>query len=330
MIKSIEKFVLQTSMWSKLLIVIILVACLYIGHKTMMSLLNRSMSRGNVNVNVEGFQNEQSEEYVLKKDNDRYDNFYVSIYDQLFYNDFAVNYELGTISNLIPFQTKDKILDIGSNTGHTIGILQEHDYNSVVGLESSQKMVLESQKNYPNAEFIHGKPTDRLLFADDSFNNVLCLQKSIYQYRNKQEIFQNVYNWLEVGGHFMVHVVDKDMFDPVLNIAKPFVLINPQSVAKKRITKSYVSFEDFTYEGDFQVKSIQNGTSNNQSCVYKEVFKPRSDSEKVREHQTTLWIPPKEEIKEIAIENGFILKDTIDLIMSRQEYQYIYVFEKPM
>ena len=330
MIKSIEKFVLQTSMWSKLLIVIILVACLYIGHKTMMSLLNRSMSRGNVNVNVEGFQNEQSEAYVLKKDNDRYDNFYVSIYDQLFYNDFAVNYELGTISNLIPFQTKDKMLDIGSNTGHTIGLLQEHDYNSVVGLESSQKMVLESQKNYPNAEFIHGKPTDRLLFADDSFNNVLCLQKSIYQYRNKQEIFQNVYNWLEVGGHFMVHVVDKDMFDPVLNIAKPFVLINPQSVAKKRITKSYVSFEDFTYEGDFQVKSIQNGTSNNQSCVYKEVFKPRSDSEKVREHQTTLWIPPKEEIKEIAIENGFILKDTIDLIMSRQEYQYIYVFEKPM
>lgn len=330
MIKSIEKFVHHSSMWSKLLIVIIIVSCLYMGHKTMMSLLNKSMSRGNTSTTVEGFQNEQSEAYVLKKDDDRYDNFYVSIYDQLFYNDFAVNYELGTISNLIPFQKKDKILDIGSKTGHTIGLLQEHDYKHVVGLESSQKMMQESEKNYPAAEFVLGKPTDSMLFADKSFTNILCLQKSIYKYRNKQEIFQNIYNWLEVGGHFVVHVVDKDMFDPVLNIAKPFVLINPQSVAKKRITKSYVSFEDFTYEGDFQVKPVQNGNDNNQSCVYKEVFKPRSDSEKVREHQTTLWIPPKEEIKEIAIDNGFILKDTIDLIMSRQEYQYIYVFEKPM
>ena len=38
----------------------------------------------------------------------------------------------------------------------------------------------------------------------------------------------------------------------------------------------------------------------------------------------------KEEIKDIALESGFVLKDTIDLILSRQEYQYIYVFEKPM
>lgn len=330
MIKYIEKFVLHSSLWSKLLIFIIIVSCLYIVHKTMMTLLNRSSSRGNTNANVEGFQNEQSEEYVLKKDDDRYDNFYVSIYDQLFYNDFAVNYELGTISNLIPFQKNDKILDIGSNTGHTTGILLEHDYKNVIGLESSKKMVQESAKNYPAAEFVKGKPSDSMLFADNSFNNVLCLQKSIYKYRNKQEIFQNVYNWLEVGGHFMVHVVDKDMFDPVLNVAKPFVLINPQSVAKKRITKSYVSFEEFTYEGDFQVKPVQKGIDSNKTCVYKEVFKPRSDSEKVREHQTTFWIPPKEEIKEIAIENGFVLKDTIDLLLSRQEYQYIYVFEKPM
>lgn len=329
MLKYIEKFVLQSSMWSKLLIVIIVITCLYIGHKTMITSLNRSMCRGNSSNIVEGFQNEQSEAYVLKKDDEKYDNFYVSIYDQLFYNDFAVNYELGTISNLIPFQKKDKILDIGSNTGHTIGILNEHDYKNVVGLESSQRMIKESEKNYPTANFVHGKPTDSLLFQDNSFNNILCLQKSIYQYRNKQEIFQNAYNWLEMGGHFMVHVVDKDMFDPVLNVAKPFVLINPQSIAKTRITKSYVSFDDFTYEGDFQVKAVQSGNNNNQSCVYKEVFKPRSATDKVREHQTSLWIPPKEEIKEIALENGFILKDTIDLIMSRQEYQYIYVFEKP-
>ena len=331
MYKLIEQFVIKSSMWTKLLIAIIIITCLYLCHKTMLSLLNRSTSRGNTDINVEGFQNQQSEAYVLKKNDDKYDDFYVSIYDQLFYNDFAVNYELGTISNLIPFNSQDKILDIGSNTGHTIGILNEHDYKNVIGLESSKKMIKEAERNYPQAEFVLGKPTDSILFQDNTFNNILCLQKSIYRYRNKQEIFQNAYNWLEDGGHFMVHVVDKDMFDPVLNIAKPFILINPQSVAKKRITKSYVSFEEFTYEGDFQVQPIQSsGSDNNEKCVYKEVFKPRSDSEKVREHQTTLWIPPKEEIKDIAIECGFILKDTVDLILSRQEYQYIYIFEKPM
>jgi SAM-dependent methyltransferase len=331
MLKELEKFVLQTTIWTKLLVIVIIVTSLYLLHKTMMSALNISTSRGNTSKSIEGFQNQQSEAYVLKKDDDKYDNFYVSIYDQLFYNDFAVNYELGTISNLIPFHTQDKILDMGSTTGHTLGILKDHDYKNVIGLEPSQKMIKESERNYPQTEFVHGKPTDSMLFQDNTFNNILCLQKTIYRYRNKREIFQNAYNWLEDGGHFMVHVVDKDMFDPVLNIAKPFILINPQSVAKKRITKSYVSFEDFTYEGDFQVQPIQSGGSDrNEKCVYKEVFKPRSDSEKVREHQTTLWIPPKEEIKDIAIESGFILKDTIDLILSRQEYQYIYVFEKPM
>lgn len=332
MLKELEKFVLQTTIWTKLLVIVIIVTSLYLLHKTMMSALNISTSRGNTSKSIEGFQNQQSEAYVLKKDDDKYDNFYVSIYDQLFYNDFAVNYELGTISNLIPFHTQDKILDMGSTTGHTLGILKEHDYKNVIGLEPSQKMIKESERNYPQTEFVHGKPTDSMLFQDNTFNNILCLQKTIYRYRNKREIFQNAYNWLEDGGHFMVHVVDKDMFDPVLNIAKPFILINPQSVAKKRITKSYVSFEDFTYEGDFQVQPIQSGggSDSNEKCVYKEVFKPRSDSEKVREHQTTLWIPPKEEIKDIAIESGFILKDTIDLILSRQEYQYIYVFEKPM
>lgn len=292
-----------------------------------MKFLKNNTGRGNSSFLIEGFQNTQKEDYVLKKDDEKYDNFYVDIYDQLFYNDFAVNYELGTISNLIPFKTSDRILDIGSTTGHTAGILQEHDYNNVIGLESSKTMIREAKKNYPNTEFVLGKPSDSMLFEESTFNNILCLQKSIYEYRNKAPIIQNAYNWLEAGGHFMVHVIDKDMFDPVLNVAKPFVLINPQSVAKTRITKSYVSFEDFTYEGDFQYKPMKGKES--EECVYKEIFKPRAESDKVREHQTTLWIPPKEEIKDIAIECGFVLKETIDLVMSRQEYQYIYVFEKP-
>lgn len=328
MFKFVDKYIKQSTVWTKLLIVIILVACLYFGHKSMMKMLNSSFPRGKSRSCVEGFQNEQLEPYVLKKEDDKFDDFYVSIYDQLFYNDFTVNYELGTISNLIPFDSKDKILDIGSHTGHTIGILQEHDYKNVVGLESSRKMIKESERNYPNSEFVLGKASDSLLFDDSSFDNILCLQKTIYSYRNKQEIFHNAYNWLVPGGHFMVHVVDKEMFDPVLHVAKPFILINPQSVAKKRITKSYVSFEDFTYEGDFQDSPILS-KGNNDKCLYKEVFKPRGDSEKVREHETSLWIPPKENIKETAIDSGFVLKDTIDLILSRQEYQYIYVFKKP-
>lgn len=318
---------LTSSIWTKLLIVVIVVYSLYLIHKCTMRYLISSSTRGNTSLVIEGFQNSQTESYVIKKDNEKYDNFYVDIYDQLFYNDFAVNYELGTISNLVPFKTSDRILDIGSTTGHTTGILKEHNYNNVVGLESSKKMIREAEKNYPDAEFVLGKPSDSLLFEESTFNNILCMQKSIYEYRNKEIIFQNAYKWLESGGHLMVHVIDKDMFDPVLNVAKPFVLINPQSVAKKRITKSYVSFEDFTYEGDFQIKPLKGEDS--EECIYKETFKPRTDSDKVREHETTLWIPPKEEIKEIAIECGFDLKETVDLVMSRQEYQYIYVFEKP-
>ena len=63
---------------------------------------------------------EQKENFVVKKGIDLYDDFYVNIYDQLFYRELANTYEVGSIENITKPTTESNILVIGSGTGHIV------------------------------------------------------------------------------------------------------------------------------------------------------------------------------------------------------------------
>ena len=77
---------------------------------------------------------------------------------------------------------------------------------------------------------------------------VFAKDDSFYYYKDKSTLLQNVYNWLKPGGFFVVQLVDKNKFDPVVPAGKPFVMVNPQSFAEKRITTSNVIFNNFEYK----------------------------------------------------------------------------------
>jgi len=84
---------------------------------------------------------DQKETFIVKKGLDLYDDFYVNIYDQLFYREIANQYEIGSIENITKPTTESNLLVIGSGTGHIVNTLKEQNYN-VMGLDESQSMII--------------------------------------------------------------------------------------------------------------------------------------------------------------------------------------------
>jgi SAM-dependent methyltransferase len=272
----------------------------------------------------EGFINNQKEDFLVKKGIELFDDFYVSIYDELFFKELVNEYEIGSISNITKPTNESNMLIIGSGTGHITDAFNKEGIK-VTGLDESKSMIKYSKNEYPSINFINDSPKKSMLFNEKHFTHILCLNMTMYYYKDKKQFLQNVYNWLMPGGYFVVQLVDKNKFDPVVPAAKPFILVNPQSVSEKRITKSTVIFNNFDYKSDFQVFP-------NDFVQFKETFKDNSTSvtsPKTRQNIHKMWIPSKISIINMAKETGFITFAQVDLLMAQMEYQYLYVFQKP-
>jgi succinyl-CoA synthetase beta subunit len=124
------------------------------------------------------------------------------------------------------------------------------------------------------------------------------------------------------GGYLVVHIVDREMFDPILPPGNPLVVISPQRYATERITHTKVSFDDMDYYSNFALDSQNN------MAKFEEKFTNREDG-KVRKNEQTLYMESEADINNMAQNAGFILQGKIDLINCYYEYQYLYIFQKP-
>ena len=304
----LEKTLQKQPVWFNLLLVLALLFILLSIYKS-------------IQPKREGFI-DQKEKFVIKKGVNLYDDFYVNIYDQLFYTEVANQYEVGSIQNITKPTTESNVLIIGSGTGRMAETFEKENIK-VTGLDESESMVKYAKDEYPKINFIAGTPMKPMAFQSSEFTHILCLNMTIYNYKDKTTFLQNVYNWLRPGGYFVVQLVDKERFDPVVPAANPFVLVNPQSFADKRITTSSVIFNNFNYKSDFQIFP-------NDVVQFREIFKDTSPgSNKVRENIHDLWIPNKQVVINQCKEAGFIAYAEVDLMMAQKEYQYLYVFQKP-
>ena len=265
---------------------------------------------------------DQKEKFVVKKGINLYDDFYVNIHDELFYRELVNQYEVGSIENITKPTSESNILVIGSGTGHVANEFYKQGYK-VVGLDESQSMIKYAKEEYPEIEFIQGTPMKTMAFEPRQFTHIVCLNMNYYYYKDKASLLQNIYNWLRPGGFFIVQLVDKNKFDPVVPAAKPFIMVNPQSFAEKRITESNVVFNNIDYKADFQIFP-------NDVVQFQEIFKDTTPgSNKTRQNIHKMWIPSKQTVINQCKEAGFITYAQVDLLMAQMEYQYLYIFQKP-
>ena len=126
--------------------------------------------------------------------------------------------------------------------------------------------------------------------------------------------------WLRDGGYFILHLVDKHKFNPMVPAGEPFSVISPQNYTDKRITESVVDFETFKYKSNFSLPEKNKG-------IFKEYFKFKN-SNKVRQNDHVFYMENQKEIISLIQKMGFKLVDSTVMSKCNYDDQYIYVFQK--
>lgn len=315
--KDINKIYDSFSLSGKILFFVIIILCLIAFFKS----LNEGKNNQVGSFFKEGFV-EKPDVFTFKNGKEVYDDFYSNIYDYLVFSNVKNDYEIGQIINKTKPTHESIILDIGSATGHHVAALSNHGLK-VTGLDNSAAMIKQAKENYPKYDFVLGDAMNDDQFSTGSFTHILCLYFTVYYMKDKDRFFANCFNWLMPGGYLVVHLVDREMFDPIIPPANPLMLLTPQRYAKKRITSSAVTFDDFKYDSDFVLNP------DNNEAVFIEKFKNKNTGKVFRKQEHKMYMEPEEDILRMAQDKGFIVQGKIDLIKSGYEYNSLYILTKP-
>ena len=253
---------------------------------------------------------------LIKSGDAIYDDFYASIYDYLVFSSAKNDYEIGTIINSSNPTNTSIIADIGCGTGHHVDALKKF---KVIGIDKSPSMIEAAKEKFPDSNFIVGDALDNGLFKTESLTHILCLYFTIYYIKDKRHFFDNAMHWLMPGGCLIIHLVERETFDPILPPGNPLYIVSPQKYAKKRITDTKVTFEDFVYTSKFNLDK--------ETATFDEKFKYNDG--RVRKQQQVLYMDDTSTIVNMAQDVGFILQSKADMVKCGYESQYLYVFVKP-
>lgn len=307
-LKSITNIYCKMSNFGKILIFIALLLIIIVFFKSVEI----------PNFNKEGFATQQK--FLFKSGNEVYDDFYANIYDYLVFNNIKNTYEIGEIVNQTGADETSVILDVGCGTGHHVDLLSKQNLN-VVGIDISPSMIAQAKQNFPGKDFSVVNALDNAQFNHNIFTHILCLYFTIYYFPDKRIFFDNCMDWLMPGGHLIVHLVDREKFDPILPPGNPLYIVSPQKYAKERITTTKVTFNDFVYNSDFKFDKATN------IATFDEKFKFNNGN--VRKQEQKLYMEDTQDILTIAQQCGFILQGKIDLVNCAYESQYLYILVKP-
>ena len=180
---------------------------------------------GNLNLQ-EGFSS--SSRLMVYNNENLYDKFYCNVYNVLFDNTDKNIFELEKIINYTKMDENSTVLDVGSGTGFHVNYLNKKGIPAV-GIDVSKGMIQKSNELYPDNKFKYGdilKILDiDLIERENDFTHIMLLYFTIYYIKNKRLLFENCYNSMVKGGYLVIHLVDKNKFDPLLNASNPLKFV---------------------------------------------------------------------------------------------------------
>ena len=298
----IFKKVIKTPFWSKIMLVSLIIIIYYI--------LNNKSN------NIEGF--EQLNKIVFKEQDHIYDEFYSTVYDDIKNNNNKNEYEISSIINNTSLNKKDKLLDIGSGTGKHVNILTKKNIDAI-GLDKSKSMVQYSKDKYPNCKFKLGDATNNSNFKPHSFTHITILNLTIYEFKNKQNVIKNCYEWIKPGGFLIIHLVNPNKFNPALKNADPLNILDNTAINEKDKKNTFIKFKNFSYKNIFDF--------NNKQATFKETFTDLNNKKRI--NTLKLNMETSKDIATIVKREGFIQDVIVDLYSINYPNQFLYFFYKP-
>tara|TARA_Y100000389_G_C17469750_1_gene529223 strand:- start:4661 stop:5569 length:909 start_codon:yes stop_codon:yes gene_type:complete len=257
-----------------------------------------------------------------------YDEFYAPVYTMLISEQIEdrTKFEIADLMEKTDIEDYEsaKLLDLGCGGGNHLKFLAEENLKNLqlVGIDSSKAMLKETQKNLKNLEvsirLINKNINDDDLFMKSSFSHITCYYFTMY-YIDSTFMRDKIKKWLKPRGWFIVHLVDLEKFDPVLDAAVPLSGINIQKYNKNRITNSSVEFKKFKYDSNFRLGKTK--------AYFDEKFEFKEKPIIRKQKHILKKIEMDEFINEFG-KNGMILKYTTNLKTLGFHHQYILYFQK--
>jgi ubiquinone/menaquinone biosynthesis C-methylase UbiE len=273
----------------------------------------------------EGFEDGKTEEF---HDKEIYDEKYAAIYDYLWNSTERIKFEQVSMQDICLAERQTdavKVLDMCCGTANHASFFRDLGVQ-YVGVDTSDAMMAKGRERCPSAKFNKGDVTQTQLYAPKSFSHCLLLGFSIYMFQNPRVVCDNAHQWLQPDGVFVVHMVDPDKYDPLHDLASPFAAFSLQKYNRERQTESIVYFDEFKYSGKLVKKEGEDDASYDEVMSY---YDPaQNNGNKYRENKLTLYMPSKERMIEIVKTSGFRHIETVDLLHSGKEYQYLVYFQR--
>jgi ubiquinone/menaquinone biosynthesis C-methylase UbiE len=246
-------------------------------------------------INIENFEDmfEDHEKYE-----EIYDTEFVNLYE-IIYRDFSdIDYDTDIIYKKIVDNIKNKndinFLVCGCGVGKLCKKLKEK-YKNIIGVDISENMLKKAQSLYPNIKFVRGNIIKPNIFAKNTFSHIYIEERTLYYNKkeNIENIIRNSFTWLKDGGFLIVQI-----YDP-----KKLQLACRYYTAKYIDNKGNV--HGFTYLNDFIHDCYYLKDEENEEIFnYYDKIVLEDDGNK-RIKKTTFYIPPKEVVYDIILNNGF-------------------------
>jgi ubiquinone/menaquinone biosynthesis C-methylase UbiE len=249
-----------------------------------------------------------------------YDDFYAKVYDQVVdgkvRQEVETHFTLDWAKSYRPDVKTIQALDVGCGTGGHVNHFRSQGVGKVVGIDLSEAMIRQGREKHPKADLRVGNAEVATTFAAGEFNLITMYYFTYYYLKDRDSCLRNMFLWLQPGSCLVIHGVNREKFDPILEAASPFVGFSVQKYSKERVSRSKVSFDKFDYEADFQHEGSD--------AKFREEF--RFKNGKVRRQIHSLRIPTMEEMVAEVESAGFTYKKFIDMTSIGYEYQYLFCF----
>ena len=321
--------------FSTILTILLIIAVLnYLGLVAMERLKPQLIADPGASLQREGFTDAIIQKDTYLSNDELYDEFYASVYDQLTQNIRMTQQKgLWIVNELKKSGMKMEyidVLDAGCGTGVGCVALAKMDVRSVLGVDKSKAMLERaktvtlpqstlSEVQKQRVTFRQGDLMNPSALGGGAVTHAVCLYFSIYYLQDKDAFFRNMFLWVKPGGELVVEVVNKYKFDPMLDSASPWMGFSLQKYSKERVTESKVTFDKFEYAGKFDLQDP--------GAEFRETFRFKDGS--VRRQRHRFVMPPINEISKMAQSAGWTYTKFLDLTMIGFEYSYLLFFRHP-
>ena len=112
-------------------------------------------------------------------------------------------------------------------------------------------MIEKANLNYPNCEFVVGNILKND-FDYNTFSHILCLGRTIYEIKNKEQFFETCYSLLNDNGLLIINLSDYNNFKPYVSEKNKDILFDSSNYGKTPTSMIVKFSKDIEFMTNFE------------------------------------------------------------------------------